>query len=99
MKFSDRLKEKTIKAADRNESVKMSATGVREESTDVIQGKSIPLEYQQKSYVTSNNCVWLAAALAIHSVNEEEGEKMIAARKRDPSRYEWLTVLKKKNYV
>ena len=48
MKFSDRLKEKTIKAAYRNQSVKMSATSVRDESTDVIEGKSLPLEYQQK---------------------------------------------------
>ena len=90
--YSINLKEKVLKAGDKNESVLMTYSGRREESEEVIDGMELPIKYLQRSYPTANNCVWLAAALAIRSIDEEEGDYMIQKLNDSPSDFEWLKI-------
>ena len=52
-------------------------------------------QYRQQSYPTSNNCVWLAAALVIKSENEIFAEQMIHNLSQYPEDYEWLHLFDK----
>ena len=70
----------------------MTHSGRREESEDVMDGIELPVKYLQRSYPTKNNCVWLAAALAIRSIDEEEGDNMIQKLNDAPSDFEWLNI-------
>ena len=56
--------------------------------------EEIPKSFQQKTYHTDNNCVWLSAALLINTSNENLAKKMIEYFKENPVRFEWLLILK-----
>ena len=56
----------------------------------------IPTKFQQSTYVTSNNCVWLAAALVVNSVDHEFADIMIESFQACPDLYEWLKIYNKK---
>jgi hypothetical protein len=78
-----------------NEEFTMRGGGSRNESESSLllesqKKEEIESNFQQSTYATENNCVWLAAAMLVKIYDEGNSDIMINELKKNPNRFEWI---------
>ena len=65
-------------------------------NSEQVKPKSIPTQFQQKTYEKDNGCVWLSACPLVDSVDRDNADKMAQCYGKYQEKYEWLDVFSRK---
>ena len=54
--------------------------------------RDIPIEFQDRMYKGIDNCVWLAASIAVYFVNQNDAHYILKVMKKDLQIYHYLNI-------